>query len=93
MHVRLGKGIGVLALASGPHSLRQSALTGLTLVPMAGMALGLTQTAHNLYPAFTASLASIILGAIAVLETLGPLATEAALKWSGEVDPEQSVDH
>lgn len=89
----LGKGIGVLALASGPHSLRQSALTGLTLVPMAGMALGLTQTAHNLYPAFTASLASIILGAIAILETLGPLATEAALKWSGEVDPEQSVDH
>jgi hypothetical protein len=60
---------------------------------MAGMALGLTQTAQNLYPAFTAALASIILGGIAILETLGPIATEAALKWSGEVAPDSPVDH
>jgi Kef-type K+ transport system membrane component KefB len=88
-----GKGLGVLALSAGPLSVRKSALTSLTLMPMAGMALGLTQTAQNLYPAFTAALASIILGGIAILETLGPIATEAALKWSGEVAPDSPVDH
>lgn len=89
----LGKGLGVLALAAGPLPLRHGALAGLTLMPMAGMAIGLTQTTQNLYPDFAANLASIILGAIAVLETLGPLATEAAMKWAGEVKADQSIKH
>ncbi len=89
----LGKGLGVLVLAAGPMPLRKSALAGLTLMPMAGMALGLTQTTQNLYPEFAAHLASIVLGAIAILETLGPLATEAALKWSGETTTEHPIEH
>lgn len=89
----VGKCLGVLALSAGPMSLRNSALSGLTLMPMAGMALGLTQTTQNLYPEFAANLASIILGAIAILETVGPLATEAALKWSGEVAADQHAEH
>jgi len=89
----LGKSLGVLVLASGQMSLRTSALAGLTLMPMAGMALGLTQTTQNLYPEFATSLASIVLGAIAILETLGPLATEAAMKWAGEVKSDQTINH
>jgi Kef-type K+ transport system membrane component KefB len=89
----LGKGLAVLALAAGPLPLGHGALAGLTLMPMAGMAIGLTQTTQNLYPDFAANLASIILGAIAVLETLGPLATEAAMKWAGEVRADQSAEH
>lgn len=87
----LGKCAGVMALSAGSMSIRNSALSGLTLMPMAGMAIGLTQTTQNLYPEFAANLASIILGAIAILETVGPLATEAALKWAKEVDPDRPV--
>lgn len=89
----LGKSLGALVLATGPLSVKQGGLAGLTLMPLAGMAIGLTQTAQNLYPDFTAHLATIVLGAIAILETLGPLATEAALKWAGEVDPHDKANH
>lgn len=70
-----------------------SAVGGLTLMPMAGMAIGLVQSTQTLYPGFTATLSAIVLGAVAVLETLGPIATEFALKRAGEVDESASVQH
>ncbi|OGT18798.1 MAG: hypothetical protein A2V90_06040 [Gammaproteobacteria bacterium RBG_16_57_12] len=88
----LGKGLGVLVLIPVLGA-RKSLLIGGTLVPMAGMAIGLTQTAAEMYPAFAATLTAIVLGAIAILETIGPVATVYALKKSGEVSPEARVDH
>ena len=69
------------------------ALAGLTLVPMAGMAIGLVQSTELLYPVFAAPLSAIVLGAVAVLETIGPVATEFALKRVGEVDAAAAVKH
>lgn len=89
----LGKSIGVMALCSGEMSTRQAGLTGLTLVPMAGMAIGLTQTLTDSFPGYAETLAAIVLGAIAILETFGPVFTEYALKRSGEVDSGASVQH
>lgn len=70
-----------------------SATTGLTLVPMAGMAIGLVQSTETLYPEFAAPLSAIVLGAVAVLETIGPISTEWALKRAGEVPAGTQLRH
>ena len=70
-----------------------SATTGLTLVPMAGMAIGLVQSTEALYPEFAAPLSAIVLGAVAVLETVGPISTEWALKRAGEVPAGAQLRH
>lgn len=89
----VGKSLGVLVLSPRVLSWKKSSLMGLTLVPMAGMAIGLTQSTASLYPEFAATLSAIILGAVAILETVGPIATELALKLSGEVAVDKKLEH
>ena len=81
----LGKSL-VVFVASRRHGLSnvQSVSLGFTLVPMAGLAIGLTQTASAMYPEFGAKLSAIIVASVAILETIGPVMTEIALKRSGE---------
>ncbi len=74
-------------------SARNSVLTGFTLLPMAGMAIGLVQSTEALYPEFATTLSALVLGAVAILETIGPVATEFALKQVGEVDADAAVKH
>lgn len=89
----IGKSLGVMVLAPAVLPRQKAALMGLVLLPMAGMAIGLTQSATNLYPEFATTLSAIVLGAIAILETIGPIATEFALKRSGEVRADLKVEH
>lgn len=63
----------------------QSGMLGLTLVPMAGLAIGLTEVTYAMYPQFGRELAAIVLAAVALLETIGPILTTYALKKAGEV--------
>ncbi len=58
---------------------------GLVLLPMAGMAIGLAQTTNEQFPAIGAQVASIVLAAVAVFETIGPPVVARALAWAGEV--------
>ena len=89
-----GKMAGLVALSAfSPMNLKQSALLGLTLVPMAGLAIGLTESTAKLYPDFSRELSAIVLGSVAILETIGPILTEFALKRSGEIDPGKRLDH
>lgn len=88
-----GKSLGVMVLAPAVLSRQKAGLMGLMLLPMAGMAIGLTQSAANLYPEFATTLSAIVLGAITILETVGPIATEYALKKSGEVPADAKVEH
>jgi Kef-type K+ transport system membrane component KefB len=74
-------------------TVQQGTLTGFALLPMAGMAIGLVQSAEALYPAFVVPLSALVLGAVAILETLGPVATEFVLKQVGEVDAGAAVRH
>ncbi len=60
---------------------------GLTLWPMAGMAIGLAHIAVSNFPLVGAEVASIVLASVAVFETLGPPVVARALRWAGEVDP------
>jgi hypothetical protein len=41
-----------------------------------------------LFPAFGAELAAVVLSAVALLELVGPLATQLALRRAGEAHPE-----
>jgi Kef-type K+ transport system membrane component KefB len=89
-----GKTLGLLAVSRlGQFSLFQSSMLSLTLVPMAGLAIGLTQTTSAMYPEFAQTLSAIILAAVAILESIGPIVTEFALKRSGEVSKDSKVEH
>lgn len=88
-----GKALGAMVLMRTGLPLEKAGLASLTLLPMAGMAIGLTQSTAAMYPEFATTLTAIVLGAIAILETIGPIATEFALKRSGEVRPDAEVSH
>lgn len=60
---------------------------GLTLWPMAGMAIGLAHITVANFPLVGAEVASIVLAGVAVFETLGPPVVARALRWAGEVNP------
>lgn len=63
---------------------RQSLASGLLLIPMAGLAIGLVQTTTQLAPELGARVSAIVLAAVAVFETIGPPIAAFALKMAGE---------
>lgn len=62
-----------------------AAATGTLLIPMAGLAIGLAQTAHNLFALEAEQLSALVLGAVAILETIGPPLAAWAFRLAGEV--------
>jgi Kef-type K+ transport system membrane component KefB len=85
----LGKAIAILALGrlSGLRA-GGAGLLSVALVPMSGLAVVMVQDTSALFPRFGAELAAVVLSAAAVLELLGPLATQFALKAARETHPE-----
>lgn len=84
----VGKGIAILAL--GPLSGVRPETAGLltvALLPMSGLAVVMVLDTAAMYPAFGGELAAVVLSVVAVLEILGPIATQVALKRAGEADP------
>lgn len=63
---------------------RPAAASGLLLVPMAGLAIGLVQTTSQLMPELGGRVAAIALAAVAVFETIGPPIAAFALRYCGE---------
>jgi len=61
-------------------------MLSLALVPMSGMALVLAQGPGNLYPEFSAKLSAVVLSAAVILELIGPLAVQFALRHAGETE-------
>ncbi|MDD2918149.1 cation:proton antiporter [Rhodoferax sp.] len=81
----LAKWLGVgLTAKFFAASNRQAATTGLLLIPMAGLAIGLADTTLTLFQQQGAVVSSVILAAVAVLETIGPPISAKALRWSGD---------
>ncbi len=79
----LGAGIGA-RIAKSPKTVQQ--YLGLTLVPQAGVAIGLAMAAQEALPTHGMEIRAIILGATVVYELVGPLLTKIALTKAGEVD-------
>lgn len=65
-----------------PH--RRSLATGMLLVPMAGLAIGLVQTISGLMPVLGSQVAAVVLAGVAMFETIGPPLAAFALRMSGE---------
>ena len=84
-----GKGLALLAF--GPLSGIQPAGAGLltlALVPLSGSAVVVVRDTTSLYPAFGKELAAVVLSAVVILELLGPLATQFALRRAREAHPD-----
>lgn len=85
-----GKSIGVLALTYLSGVRRGAAgLLCLALTPMSGLAVSMVQGTASLYPEFGASLAAIVLSAVLILELIGPVAVQFALRRAGEAAAEE----
>jgi len=84
-----GKGLVVLAFARATHQpLGQAALLALAIQPMSGLAAVLVHDAAALHQEVASSIAPVVLGAVVLLEILGPIATQFALRWAGEANPQ-----
>ena len=70
----------------GGISLRQSLMLGISLLPMSGVAFLLAEDIRSLYPDFGAQVAAVLLCMIAVLEIIGPIGGQWALKASKETN-------
>lgn len=65
-------------------SVRDGSASGLLLIPMAGMAIGLVQTAGQLFPQYASTISALVLGAVTVFEALGPPIAAFAFRSAGE---------
>ena len=65
---------------------KKALLLGIGMVPMSAIAVVMVQGASALYPEFGAKLSSIVLSAVVILELVGPLATQWALRRAGETE-------
>ena len=83
-------GLGLFAPLSG-ISPKKALLLGVGMVPMSAIAVVMVQGASALYPEFGATLSSIVLSAVVILELVGPLATQWALRRAGETEPMTGV--
>ena len=71
---------------------RSAAATGMLLVPMAGLAIGLVQTTSALLPNLGGRVAAVVLAAVAVFETVGPPLAAFALRLSGDAGRGSPLD-
>lgn len=81
----LGKGVAVVGLArlSG-LSYRKASLLSVGLLPMSGVAVVMAHEAGRIWPEFAPQLGSVVLAAVLILELLGPLAVQFALRRAGD---------
>jgi Kef-type K+ transport system membrane component KefB len=61
-----------------------SYLFGLSLLPQAGVALGMALVAAETFPAYRTEILTVAIGSTVVFELIGPAATQLALKRAGE---------
>jgi Kef-type K+ transport system membrane component KefB len=84
-----GKALGVLAVAPLVGlRLRHAGLVALALMPMSGLAVVMVYETAALYPEVRGSVAPVVLAAVVILELLGPIATQFAIRQAGEAGAE-----
>lgn len=87
----VGKTTGVLLWAPlNGLRLKSAMLLGLTLTPMAGFAVVMVQDIWGLYPAPHMEALAVVTSAVVILEVIGPVAVQFALRRSGETEATQT---
>lgn len=61
---------------------------GPTLIPQAGVAIGLTLVAQNVVPEFAQEIRAIVLCGTFIYEIIGPMVAKMCLRKAGEIKPE-----
>lgn len=85
----VGKMSGVYIGAKLTHAPETvSRYLGATLIPQAGVAIGLTAVAQSVVPMYAPQIRVVVLSATLVYELFGPLITKVALTKAGEISPE-----
>ena len=64
------------------------AALALALLPIPGLAIGMTQPIFEVSPEFGARVAAVVVSGVALLHILGPIATRFALLRAGEGEPQ-----
>lgn len=86
----LGKTVAIYAFSRATGLRRRGAgLLSLTLLPMSGLAVVMLHDAQTLVPGLRQELTAVVIASIALLELVGPVATQFALRRAGETRPEQ----
>ncbi len=84
-----GKSAGVMSLTYLSGARRGAAgLLCMALMPMSATAVGMVYRTAQLYPEFGERLGAIVLSAVLILELVGPIAVQLALKRAGEAREE-----
>ena len=86
----LGKWIGAFigsSLVKAEPNVRK--YLGYTLLPQAGVAIGMTQLAMQVIPEYGVTVRAVILAGTLVYELIGPVITKVALTKAGEIAPAQ----
>ena len=82
----MAKVLAVLSLAhQSGMSLRQGVALGVTLMPMSSVALLLTLETGAAFPDFRSGLGLALMSCIVILELVGPILVQAALRRAGEM--------
>jgi Kef-type K+ transport system membrane component KefB len=83
----LTKIFGVTLLTSiFKRPIRKGLASGMLLIPMAGLAIGLTLTTDKLIPEQAGIISAIVLGAVAIFETIGPPIAIFAFRFAKEAN-------
>lgn len=89
----IAKVLGVAATARlQVFSMRDGFSSGLLLIPMAGLAIGLTQTVSDLFPQYASTISAVVLGSVALFESIGPPIAKTAFKLCGEFDENYALE-
>lgn len=84
----LGKGLVVVALSRwSKQSFRQGVALAVTLTPLSATALVMLSELMRGEPELGATVAPIVLTAVALVELLGPVAVQLSLRGAGELPP------
>jgi NhaP-type Na+/H+ or K+/H+ antiporter len=83
-------GVSISSVLLG-QTVRTGASSGLLLIPMAGLAIGLVQSSSQLVPEHAAVISAIVLGAVTVFETIGPPIASYAFRLAGETEAQAST--
>ena len=84
----IGAGLSARAVRCDPHIVRY---LGITLLPQAGVALGMAIKAEAALGEYGAMVANITLFSVLIYELVGPYLTKRALIAAGEIRPEGKV--
>ena len=71
------------ALMKAPETVRR--WLGPTLIPQAGVAIGLSLVAESVVPQYASVIRAVVLCATLIYEIIGPMVTKICLKKAGEI--------